>query len=149
IVHAFPDLQAVFQMHKNPLVSGVIRGELAEESRVLLIEPQEYVPWVKLMQRSTLILTDSGGIQEEGPALGNQVLGRRETTERPEGIAAGTARLVGTQVESIVDEAARLLSERTAYETMARAVNPYGDGHSAARIRRILFAQFGVKEPQS
>jgi UDP-N-acetylglucosamine 2-epimerase len=141
IARAFPNLQAVFQMHKNPAVSGVIRGELEKEPRVLLIQPQEYVPWVKLMQRSRLILTDSGGIQEEAPALGRPVLVMRETTERPEGIAAGTARLVGTQKADIVAEASRLLADPAAYDAMARAVNPYGDGHSAARIRRILFEQ--------
>jgi UDP-N-acetylglucosamine 2-epimerase len=141
----FPDVQCVFQMHKNPAVRSIIRSELEGEERVLLVEPQEYLPWVKLMQRSTLILTDSGGIQEEAPALGKPVLVMRETTERPEGVTAGTARLVGTDPERIVDEASRLLTQPDAYDGMARAVNPYGDGRSAARICKILFDHFGPK----
>src|SRR5205807_1769314 len=114
------------------------------EARAILVEPQEYVPWVKLMQRSALILTDSGGIQEEAPALGKPVLVMRETTERPEGVEAGTARLVGTQVEAVVAAADELLTDRGAYDAMARATNPYGDGQSARRIREILFQQFGI-----
>lgn len=143
IVRAFPDLQCVFQMHKNPQVRDVIRGVLQHEPRVALVEPQEYVPWVNLMKRSTLILTDSGGIQEEAPALGKPILVMRETTERPEGIAAGTAKLVGTQTADIVNEAVRLLTDAPAYEHMARAVNPYGDGHSARRICDVLLERFG------
>jgi UDP-N-acetylglucosamine 2-epimerase (non-hydrolysing) len=144
LVRAFPDLEAVFQMHKNPLVAGVIRAELEHEARVTLVEPQEYVPWVNLMKRSTLIMTDSGGIQEEAPALGKPVLVMRETTERPEGLAAGTARMVGTQTEAIVAAATELLTDVAAYDAMARAVNPYGDGRSAARIREIVFDRFGI-----
>lgn len=143
IVRRFPDVQCVFQMHKNPAVRNVIQAELATEARVALIEPQEYVPWVNLMKRSTLILTDSGGIQEEAPALGKPILVMRETTERPEGVTAGTARLVGTDVETIVGEASRLLTDAAAYEQMSRAVNPYGDGKSAARICSILMEHFG------
>jgi len=138
LVRNFPDLQAVFQMHKNPAVRDLIQAELGAEARVLLVEPQEYVPWINLMKRSTLVLTDSGGIQEEAPALGKPVLVMRETTERPEGIAAGTAKLVGTDPVLIAREAARLLTDTAAYEAMARAVNPYGDGQSAARIWAIL-----------
>ncbi len=143
LVRAFPDVQVVFQMHKNPAVRDVIRAGLETEPRVLLVEPQEYVPWVNLMKRSTLILTDSGGIQEEAPALGKPVLVMRETTERPEGVSAGTARLVGTNPEVILAEASRLLTDLSAYDAMARAVNPYGDGQSAARICRILLDEVG------
>jgi UDP-N-acetylglucosamine 2-epimerase (non-hydrolysing) len=144
LVRAFPEVECVFQLHKNPLVSDTVRAELGSEPRVTLVEPQEYLPWVALMKRSTLILTDSGGIQEEAPALGKPVLVMRETTERPEGVAAGTARLVGTDPPTILAEASRLLRERDAYEAMARAVNPYGDGRSARRIRQALFAHFGI-----
>jgi UDP-N-acetylglucosamine 2-epimerase len=144
LVRAFPEVECVFQLHKNPLVADTVRAELGGEPRVTLVDPQEYVPWVALMRRSTLILTDSGGIQEEAPALGKPVLVMRETTERPEGIAAGTARLVGTDPGTIVAEAARLLRDRGAYQAMARAVNPYGDGQAARRIRQALFAHFGI-----
>lgn len=143
IVRAFPDLQCVFQMHKNPQVRTVIQSVLAEEPRVLLVEPQDYLPWINLMKRSTLILTDSGGIQEEAPALGKPILVMRETTERPEGITAGTAKLVGTDSATIVRQAKRLLTDSAAYEEMARAVNPYGDGRSAERIVSILLERFG------
>lgn len=138
IVRHFPDLRCVFQVHKNPAVRDVIRAELATEDRVLLVEPQEYLAWVNLMKRCALILTDSGGIQEEAPALGKPILVLRETTERPEGIAAGTARLVGTDVETVVRNAEELLTDRAAYEAIARAVNPYGDGRSAARIADVV-----------
>jgi UDP-N-acetylglucosamine 2-epimerase (non-hydrolysing) len=143
LVRTHPDVQVVFQMHKNPQVRDVIRGSLEGEERVMLIEPQEYVPWINLMKRSTLVLTDSGGIQEEGPALGKPILVMRETTERPEGVAAGTARLVGTDPAVITAQATRLLTDRSAYEEMARAVNPYGDGKAAERIVSVLRNHFG------
>ena len=134
----FTDVQCVFQLHKNPLVRDVVRAELGNHPQVLLVEPQEYVPWVNLMKRATVILTDSGGIQEEAPALGKPVLVTRETTERPEGVSAGTARLVGTDPAAIQQSIARLLEDRVVYEAMSRAVNPYGDGRSAARIVSVL-----------
>lgn len=143
LARAFPDVQVVFQMHKNPQVRNVIRGTLEGEDRVLLVEPQEYIPWVNLMKRSTLLLTDSGGIQEEGPALGKPILVMRETTERPEGVSAGTARLVGTAPDTIFSEAKRLLTDSEAYEQMSRATNPYGDGQAAARIVSVLREHFG------
>jgi UDP-N-acetylglucosamine 2-epimerase len=142
LVRNFPDVQCVFQMHKNPQVRDVIQAELGTEDRVALVEPQEYIPWVNLMKRSTLILTDSGGIQEEAPALGKPVLVMRETTERPEGVAAGTAKLVGTDPDTVVGEATRLLTSASAYEAMSRAVNPYGDGQAAARIAAVLLDHF-------
>lgn len=143
LVRRFPDVQCVFQMHKNPAVRDVIRAELGDEDRVALIEPQDYIPWINLLKRSTLILTDSGGIQEEAPALGKPLLVMRETTERPEGVAAGTALLVGTDPDKIIIEAARLLTDIEAYEAMSRAVNPYGDGLAASRICSILLEYFG------
>jgi UDP-N-acetylglucosamine 2-epimerase (non-hydrolysing) len=148
LARRFPELQCVFQMHRNPLVRDVVESELAAEDRVHLVEPQEYVPWVNLMKRSTLILTDSGGIQEEAPALGKPVLVMRETTERPEGVAAGTAKLVGTDPEVIVEQAAALLAGGPAYDRMARAANPYGDGHTAARICDILLGDLQSAGPQ-
>jgi UDP-N-acetylglucosamine 2-epimerase (non-hydrolysing) len=144
MVAQFPTAPVVFQMHKNPIVREAVQAELGGVARVALVEPQEYLPWVQLMQRCTLILTDSGGIQEEAPALGKPVLVMRETTERPEGVAAGTARLIGTEEATIVAEAARLLSDPAAYATMAQARNPYGDGRAAERIRQILFRHFGL-----
>jgi UDP-N-acetylglucosamine 2-epimerase (non-hydrolysing) len=146
LVEQFPTAQVVFQMHKNPIVREAVQAELGGVARVALVEPQEYLPWVQLMKRCTLILTDSGGIQEEAPALGKPVLVMRETTERPEGVTAGTARLIGTEEATIVAEAARLLSDPAAYATMAQARNPYGDGRAAERIRQILFRHFGVGE---
>ena len=138
IVEAFPDVIAVVPWHLNPLVREALTPSLAHHPRIHLIEPQEYVPFVKLEQKATLILTDSGGVQEEAPSLGKPVLVARETTERPEGIAAGTAKLVGTDTALIVAEASRLLSDPEAYAKMARAVSPYGDGHAARRIAEAL-----------
>jgi UDP-N-acetylglucosamine 2-epimerase len=144
LVDEFPALQVVFQMHKNPIVREAVQAELGGVERVALVEPQEYLPWVQLMRRCTLILTDSGGIQEEAPALGKPVLVMRETTERPEGVAAGTARLIGTAEGAIVAETGRLLREPAAYASMAQARNPYGDGRASERIRQVLFRHFGV-----
>jgi UDP-N-acetylglucosamine 2-epimerase len=146
LVAEFPTAQVVFQMHKNPIVREAVQAELSGVARVALVEPQAYLPWVQLMKRSTLILTDSGGIQEEAPALGKPVLVMRETTERPEGVAAGTARLVGTEEEAIFEAASRLLREPEEYAAMAQARNPYGDGHAAERIREILLRHFGVAD---
>jgi UDP-N-acetylglucosamine 2-epimerase len=144
---AFSDIEVLFQLHKNPIVRDTVTRELTGTPRVQFCEPQEYVPWVKLMQRATLLLTDSGGIQEEAPALGKPVIVMRETTERPEGVAAGTALLAGTATDAIFCEAARLLTDAEAYGRMARAVNPYGDGRAAVRIREILFRQYGLERP--
>jgi UDP-N-acetylglucosamine 2-epimerase (non-hydrolysing) len=138
IVDAFPDTVAVVPWHLNPLVREALTPTLAGHPRVKLIEPQDYVPFVKLEQKAVLILTDSGGVQEEAPSLGKPVLVLRETTERPEGVAAGTAKLVGTDTKLIVTEASRLLSDPNAYAAMARAVSPYGDGLAARRIADAL-----------
>jgi UDP-N-acetylglucosamine 2-epimerase (non-hydrolysing) len=115
-------------------VSRILKGT----PHVHLLPPVEYLPLVHLMKRSYLVLTDSGGIQEEAPSLGKPVLVLREVTERPEGVEAGTARVVGTDTARIVGEARRLLTDRAAYDRMARSVNPYGDGHAAARIADLL-----------
>lgn len=129
-----PDALLVAAMHKNPDVRRTLTGVLGGHPRAVLIEPPEYAEFVKLMERSTIILSDSGGVQEEAPAFGRPVLVLRETTERPEGVAAGVARLVGTDRARIVDEALTLLRDRDAYARMARAASPYGDGHAAERI---------------
>ncbi len=138
LVDAHPDTLAVLPMHRNPVVRAALLPVLGDHDRVRLIEPPDYAPFVKLMQKSTLILTDSGGVQEEAPSLGKPVLVLRETTERPEGVAAGTARLVGTDRQKIVAEASRLLLDPDAYAAMARAVSPYGDGRASVRIADAL-----------
>ncbi|WP_321802406.1 non-hydrolyzing UDP-N-acetylglucosamine 2-epimerase [Burkholderia sp. BCC1993] len=134
----YPDAQFVYPLHLNPNVREPARALLGSVPNIYLIEPQEYLSFVFLMSRSHFIITDSGGIQEEGPALGKPVLVTRETTERPEAIHAGTARLVGTDQERIVWEASRLFDSDSAYEEMARASNPYGDGHASERIIHAL-----------
>ena len=140
LVDGFPDTVAVVPWHRNPIVREALRPILDGHPRIRLIEPQDYVPFVKLEQKAALILTDSGGVQEEAPSLGKPVLVLRETTERPEGVAAGTAKLVGTDTVLIVAEAARLLSDPDAYAAMSRAVSPYGDGSAARRIAEALLA---------
>jgi UDP-N-acetylglucosamine 2-epimerase len=119
----------------------VLQSVLGDHPRALLTEPLDYVPFVHAMRHATLILTDSGGVQEEAPAFGKPILVLRTTTERPEGVEAGTAKLVGTARGRIRDEALHLLTDPDAYAQMARAVNPYGDGHAAERIREILATQ--------
>lgn len=128
------DVQIVYPVHLNPNVRNAVLSTLGDLPRVSLIEPQEYAPFVWLMSRADVILTDSGGIQEEAPALGKPVLVMRDTTERPEAVTAGTVRLVGTDEDLIVRETTRLLDDPTAYAAMAQAHNPYGDGHAAERI---------------
>jgi UDP-N-acetylglucosamine 2-epimerase (non-hydrolysing) len=135
---ARPDVAMIFPVHLNPNVRRVMNERLAGLDNVALIEPLDYPHFARLLDIATLMLTDSGGVQEEAPALGKPVLVMRETTERPEGIAAGTARLVGTDSTRIVAEAARLLDDEAAYAAMARAHNPFGDGKSAARIAELL-----------
>jgi UDP-N-acetylglucosamine 2-epimerase (non-hydrolysing) len=132
------DVQILYPVHLNPNVQDPVQRLLSGVPGVHLIEPQDYLPFVYLMTRSHLILTDSGGIQEEAPSLGKPVLVLRETTERPEAVAAGTVRLVGTDRAAIVTEASRLLDDDEAYLKMSRAHNPYGDGRSARRIADLL-----------
>jgi UDP-N-acetylglucosamine 2-epimerase (non-hydrolysing) len=132
------DCEMVIALHKNPIVRDTLRSLLEGAPRVHLIEPPDYAPFVKLMQRASLILTDSGGVQEEAPTLGVPILVLRQTTERPEGVTAGTALLVGTDPDRVVAEARRLLTDPAAHAQMARAVNPYGDGSAAEQIVRVL-----------
>jgi UDP-N-acetylglucosamine 2-epimerase (hydrolysing) len=138
LANRYRDAQFVYPLHLNPNVREPARALLGDVPNIYLIEPQEYLSFVFLMSRAHFIITDSGGIQEEGPALGKPVLVTRETTERPEAIAAGTARLVGTDPERIVWEASRLFDSESAYEEMSRASNPYGDGHASERIVHAL-----------
>jgi len=133
-----PDVAIVYAVHLNPNVQAPVRKILGEVERIHLLPPQDYRRFVWLMDRCHLVLTDSGGVQEEAPALGKPVLVTRETTERPEGAEAGNARLVGCHRETILAEASRLLDDQDAYRTMATARNPYGDGRAAERIARIL-----------
>jgi len=146
LVEEFDDLHVVFPMHLNPKVRRAAAELLGELERVHLCEPADYVTFVALMSRADLILTDSGGIQEEAPALGIPVLVARETTERPEGVEAGVVRLVGTQTERIVSEARELLTSATAYARMARGGSPYGDGRAAERICDALEYVMGLRD---
>ena len=142
IAQSSPDVVLIYPVHLNPNVRAPVQKILKDQERIFLIEPLDYERFVWLMGRAFLILTDSGGIQEEAPALGVPVLVMRKVTERPEAIEAGTAKLVGTDAENIFREAARLLEDRDAYEQMARAANPFGDGHAAERIVKILRERF-------
>jgi len=132
------DVEIVYPVHLNPNVQEPVLRHLSGRGNIHLLKPQDYLPFVRLMSRSTIILTDSGGIQEEAPSLGKPVLVMRETTERPEAVAAGTARLVGTDAQRIVNEVSRLLDDPAAYARMANASNPYGDGAAAKRIAARL-----------
>jgi UDP-N-acetylglucosamine 2-epimerase (non-hydrolysing) len=142
VVERNPDVEVVYSMHLNPNVRKPVRAILGEVPRVHLIEPLEYLPFVRLMERAYLILTDSGGIQEEAPALGKPVLVMRDVTERPEAIEAGTAKLVGTGVETVVSATERLLRSVVAYRKMARVRNPFGDGRASVRITAALRGYF-------
>ena len=139
-IAARDDVAVIFPVHLNPNVRAVMNEDLAGLDNVALIEPLDYPHFARLLDISYLMLTDSGGVQEEAPALGKPVLVMRETTERPEGVAAGTAKLVGTDADMIVRETTRLLDDADAYAAMARAHNPFGDGHSARRICDLLAA---------
>lgn len=132
--HEYPDVQIVYPVHMNPEVNVPVTRLLSGLRNVILAEPMDYASMVHLMNASYLILTDSGGIQEEAPGLGKPVIVLREVTERPEGVEAGVAKLVGTNAERILNGVRILLDDESAYQKMARAVNPYGDGHAAERI---------------
>jgi UDP-N-acetylglucosamine 2-epimerase (non-hydrolysing) len=131
-------IHLVYPVHMNPNVERPVRNLLGRVENISLLPPLDYLPMVHLMKRCDLVLTDSGGLQEEAPGLGKPVLVLREVTERPEGVQAGTVKLVGSDTDRIVTETARLLDDRSEYERMAKAVNPYGDGHAAERIAKIL-----------
>ncbi|HEX3747805.1 MAG TPA: UDP-N-acetylglucosamine 2-epimerase (non-hydrolyzing) [Bryobacteraceae bacterium] len=132
------DVQIVYPVHRNPNVMGPVERLLGGEAGIVLCEPLDYVPFVNLMRRAYLLITDSGGIQEEGPSLGKPVLVMREKTERPEAVEAGTVKLVGTDAARIVAAAEWLLEDRAEFERMSRAHNPYGDGHASERIGDAL-----------
>ena len=148
LANQFPEVQFVYPVHMNPNVRSIVLKILGADnksgkqlSNVHIIDPLPYLSFVALMYRSTLILTDSGGVQEEAPSLGKPVLVMRDTTERPEAVKAGTAKLVGTNSEKIFSETSRLLTDQMAYEKMAKAYNPYGDGKAAERITRIILEE--------
>ena len=138
-----PDVQIVYPVHPNPNVQAPVRRHLAGRDNVFLVEPLEYVPFVDLMRRAWILITDSGGVQEEGPSLGKPILVLREKTERPEAVEAGTVKLVGTDEGCIVREAVRLLEDRPEYERMARIHNPYGDGRASGRIGDLIVSFLG------
>lgn len=138
IIDEFPDTKAIYPVHLNPAVRKAAEEELGGDQRIRLIEPLDVLDFHNYMAQSYLILTDSGGIQEEAPSLGKPVLVMRDTTERPEGIAAGTLRLVGTDEEKIYSEFRKLLTDQDEYNAMSHASNPYGDGHACERIADIL-----------
>ncbi|GHG70515.1 UDP-N-acetylglucosamine 2-epimerase [Alishewanella longhuensis] len=138
IAKAYPDCDIVYPVHLNPNVKEPVYRLLSDVSNVHLIAPQDYLPFVYLMSRSYLVLTDSGGIQEEAPSLGKPVLVMRDTTERPEAVSAGTVKLVGTDRQKIVSEVSRLFDDKAYYDSMSFAHNPYGDGQACSRILAAL-----------
>jgi len=146
VVEGVGDSAVVFAMHRNPIVRDTVAPALGGMARVKLIEPPDYVEFVKLMKRAHLVLTDSGGVQEEAPSLGIPVLVLRNTTERPEGVHAGNARLVGTNEDEIVSQAVSLMENAHERAKMSEARNPYGDGHAAERIRDVLIQRYGLME---
>lgn len=146
IIEEIPDTEIVFPIHRNPLVRKVVEEELAGVDRIHLIDPMEYEPFANLMSLSSLVLTDSGGIQEEAPSLGKPVLVLRNTTERPEAVEAGTVRLIGTDKDVVYAETKRLLTDQDAYDAMSNAVNPYGDGKASQRIVQAILHVFAGEE---
>lgn len=146
LVDEFSDVEIIFPVHKNPKVREVVDQELGGHDKVHLIDPLDYEPFANLMHRSYLILTDSGGVQEEAPALGKPVLVLRDTTERPEAVDAGTVKLIGTDRKRIYEEARLLLTEAEEYNRMAGACNPYGDGQAARRIIQAILYRYGLAE---
>ena len=146
LVESVPHTEVVFPVHRNPLVREAVEEELKGVPGIHLVEPMEYEPFTNLMARSSIVLTDSGGIQEEAPSLGKPVLVLRDTTERPEAVEAGTVKLVGTNENLIYDTAYRLLTDSSAYGAMAEAVNPYGDGKAAQRIAEVLLYHSGLSD---
>jgi UDP-N-acetylglucosamine 2-epimerase (non-hydrolysing) len=145
ILERHPDTELVFPVHRNPAVRKAVEQVLGRRDRVHLVEPLDYQPFVHLMQKCYMILSDSGGIQEEAPSLGKPVLVLRDTTERPEAVAAGTVKLVGTDRKKIVEAADTLLNSPTVYRQMAEAVNPFGDGQASRRIVEAILNYFGGK----
>ena len=145
IVEEFSDVEIVFPVHKNPKVREVVESELGNRDRIHLIDPLDYEPFANLLARSYLVLTDSGGIQEEAPALGKPVLVLRDTTERPEAIVAGTVKLIGTDRDVVHEQTRKLIIDKDEYLKMANACNPYGDGKAAQRIVHTILWKWGLK----
>lgn len=143
VLETHPRVEAIFPMHKNPQVRKVAEEILGHLDRVHLIEPMDYEPFTNLMAKVDIVLTDSGGIQEEAPALGKPVLVLRDTTERPEAVTAGTVRLVGTNKDLVQQETIKLLEDEKYYRSMSDACNPYGDGRAAERIIKIILNHYG------
>ncbi len=143
LLELFPDTALLLPLHRNPTVREPLQQLLGSHPRVFLTEPLDYAQLVGAIGKSYLLLTDSGGLQEEAPSLGKPVLVLRETTERPEAVTAGTAKLVGTKADVIVSNAKELLSDKTAYQKMATAINPFGDGHASERILKLVEAYLG------
>jgi UDP-N-acetylglucosamine 2-epimerase (non-hydrolysing) len=139
------DVRLIYPVHPNPNVRSTVERHLGAHPHISLVEPMDYVPFVDLMRRAYILLTDSGGIQEEGPSLGKPVLVLREKTERPEAVAAGTVKLVGTDVDRIVSETSRLLDDPAEYRRMSLIHNPYGDGHASERIEEAIRSFFDYK----
>jgi len=142
IVEKNEDVQVLFPVHPNPHVQSIASEMLGDSPQIVLCQPLDYLPFVAAMQRAHLILTDSGGVQEEAPALGKPVLVLRRETERPEAVEAGVVRLVGSDYEEIVEQTQHLLDDENAYRKMARGISPYGDGHAAERIVKIINDHF-------
>lgn len=143
IVRRFPQVEIVFAVHPNPKVTGIVKEMLAGEKRIHLLKAMDYLPFVHMMKRARIVLSDSGGLQEEAPALDKPVVVLRKNTERPEGLRAGTSRLAGTDPKKIVAEISRLLRNPDAYAQMAGAANPFGDGRAAPRVRQALLHFLG------
>lgn len=151
IVNEFDNVEIVFPVHKNPKVREVVNEELGNVDGVHLIDPLDYEPFANLMHRAFLVLTDSGGIQEEAPSLGKPVLVLRDTTERPEAVKAGTVKLIGTERQRVYEETKYLLTDHDEYERMANTCNPYGDGKASKRIIEAILYHYGLsdKKPDS
>ncbi|MGO5231833.1 non-hydrolyzing UDP-N-acetylglucosamine 2-epimerase [Thermoguttaceae bacterium LCP21S3_D4] len=141
----YPDVKVIYPIHKNPEIRKIAKRIFSDSNQIKVIEPLDVYDFHNFMDKSYFILTDSGGIQEEAPALGKPVLVLRDTTERPEGIEAGTLKLVGTEIESIYQGASKLLEDETTYRKMSNAVNPYGDGLASKRIANIIIDYFKRK----
>ncbi|MDD3114369.1 MAG: UDP-N-acetylglucosamine 2-epimerase (non-hydrolyzing) [Anaerovibrio sp.] len=146
LIEEFENVEIVFPVHKNPKVREVVYQELGELPGVHLIDPLDYEPFANLMHKSYLILTDSGGVQEEAPALGKPVLVLRDTTERPEAVAAGTVKLIGTDEDVVYREARQLLTDQAEYNLMSEACNPYGDGMASQRIVQAILYHYGLAD---
>lgn len=146
ITEKYPDARVIYPCHMNPAVRGLADEMFGNNDHVRVIEPLEVTDFHNLIKKSYLVLTDSGGIQEEGPSLGKPVLVVRETTERPEGVEAGTLKLVGTSTENIVKQVSRLMDDEIEYERMSKAENPYGDGHASERIVNAIIRYFRNKD---